>query len=148
MTQIWELIKEFGLSSGIAQFFNGHGWMNLVMIILALILIYLAVFKKVEPYLLLPISFGMLLANLPLGEVFLKPFDVEYSVESFVNFLEPIDSAQQESLTTVVKTMFENLSEYQYNGYIKFEYIAKYLYQDGTFTTEGKVSKAVNKICC
>ena len=145
MAQIWELIKEFGLSSGIAQFFNGHGWMNLVMIILALILIYLAVFKKVEPYLLLPISFGMLLANLPLGEVFLKPFDVEYSVESFVNFLEPIDSAQQESLTAFVKTMFENLSEYQYNGYIKFEYIAKYLYQDGTFTTEGKVLEALLK---
>ncbi len=81
--KIWELIKQFGLSSGIAQFFEGNGWMNLVMIILAVILLYLAIFKDVEPYLLLPISFGMLLANLPLGEVFVKEVnaagETEYS---------------------------------------------------------------------
>ena len=72
MDQIWQLIKEFGLSSGIAQFFEGDGWMNLIMILLAVLLLYLAIFRGVEPYLLLPISFGMLLANLPLGEVFIK----------------------------------------------------------------------------
>jgi len=90
MEQIWELIKEFGLSSGIAQFFNGDGWMNLIMIILAIFLIYLAVFKQVEPYLLLPISFGMLLANLPLGEVFVKelnPVTGEYEYSGLFGFL-------------------------------------------------------------
>ena len=78
MDKIWELIKEFGLSSGIAQFFEGNGWMNLIMIVLAIFLLYLAIFKKVEPYLLLPISFGMLLANLPLGEVYLKELVCEH----------------------------------------------------------------------
>lgn len=40
---------------------------NLIMIVVALVLIYLAIGKGFEPLLLLPISFGMLLANLPLG---------------------------------------------------------------------------------
>lgn len=41
-------------------------WQSLVMIIIACILVYLAIVKKFEPLLLLPIAFGMLLANLPL----------------------------------------------------------------------------------
>ena len=37
------------------------------MLLLSLVLIYLAIVKKFEPLLLLPIAFGMLLANLPLA---------------------------------------------------------------------------------
>lgn len=40
---------------------------ELIVIALALVLIYLAVAKEYEPYLLIPIGFGMLLANLPLA---------------------------------------------------------------------------------
>jgi carboxybiotin decarboxylase len=40
---------------------------NAVMITAALILIYLAVFKEIEPVLLLPIGFGCMLANIPLA---------------------------------------------------------------------------------
>lgn len=39
---------------------------DLIVIGIALVLIYLGVAKKYEPYLLIPIAFGMLLANLPL----------------------------------------------------------------------------------
>lgn len=39
---------------------------DLIVIGIALLLIYLAVAKEYEPYLLIPIAFGMLLANLPL----------------------------------------------------------------------------------
>ena len=42
-------------------------WGNVVMLTAALVLIYLAVFKEIEPVLLLPIGFGCLLANIPLG---------------------------------------------------------------------------------
>ena len=42
-------------------------WGNGVMILAALALIYLAVFKEIEPVLLLPIGFGCLLANIPLA---------------------------------------------------------------------------------
>lgn len=52
-----ELIK------GITHFTVG----NALMIGAALILIYLAVFKEIEPVLLLPIGFGCLLANIPLA---------------------------------------------------------------------------------
>ena len=38
----------------------------MIMIAISLVLIYLAIVKKFEPLLLLPIAFGMLLANLPL----------------------------------------------------------------------------------
>src|SRR5512133_642392 len=42
-------------------------WGNVVMVTAALVLIYLAVFKEIEPVLLLPIGFGCLLANIPLS---------------------------------------------------------------------------------
>ncbi len=40
---------------------------EIIMIIVALLLLYLGIEKKYEPLLLVPISFGMLLVNLPLG---------------------------------------------------------------------------------
>ncbi len=48
-------------------------WQSLLMIIIACVLIYLAVAKKFEPLLLLPIAFGMLLANLPLTGLMNEP---------------------------------------------------------------------------
>ena len=48
-------------------------WQSLVMIILACVLLYLAIAKKFEPLLLLPIAFGMLLANLPLTGIMAVP---------------------------------------------------------------------------
>ena len=40
-------------------------WRQLVMLLIACVLLYLAIVKKFEPMLLLPIAFGMLLTNLP-----------------------------------------------------------------------------------
>ena len=51
------------LLKGLANFTLG----NAVMITAALVLLYLAVFKEIEPVLLLPIGFGCLLANIPLA---------------------------------------------------------------------------------
>ena len=141
---VLELLKEFGLSSGIAKFFEGHGWMNLIMVILAVFLLYLAIFRKVEPYLLLPISFGMLLANLPLGEVFVKPFDVEYTVESFASLLK----LDPEVWGAEIQNLFNNASELAgepiYNGTLKFEYIAKYLYVEGEGSCDSIHAKLPN----
>ena len=39
--------------------------LQLVMIVIACVLLYLAIVKKFEPLLLIPIAFGMLLTNLP-----------------------------------------------------------------------------------
>ncbi len=50
--------------------FLGGGWKPLLMIAIACVLIYLAIVKKFEPLLLLPIAIGMLLTNLPGADVF------------------------------------------------------------------------------
>ena len=50
-------------STGIAQI--GENPLSLVMIAISCVLLYLAIVKKFEPLLLLPIAFGMLLTNLP-----------------------------------------------------------------------------------
>ena len=65
MNKFWETIVQFFKQSGIAGFFANGGWLNLIMIVVACVLIYLAIKKEFEPYLLLPIAFGMLLVNLP-----------------------------------------------------------------------------------
>ncbi len=48
-------------------------WRSMLMIVIACVLIYLAIGKKFEPLLLLPIAFGMLLANLPLTGIMNAP---------------------------------------------------------------------------
>jgi len=56
-------------------------WKNFVMIAVACVLLFLAIKKKFEPYLLLPIAFGMLLINLPgtNKEIFIKEENGNYT---------------------------------------------------------------------
>ena len=74
MEKFWTTIVEFFRGSGIAGFFQQGGWLNLIMILVACVLLFLAIKKDFEPYLLLPIAFGMLLVNLPFvaKEIFAK----------------------------------------------------------------------------
>lgn len=60
-----KILQGIWLDSGFSAFTVQHG----VMLIVAVVLIYLAVVKKFEPLLLLPIAFGVLLANLPLANL-------------------------------------------------------------------------------
>lgn len=53
----------FGMEFGFQNFYWGYA----VMIIIGLVLLYLAIAKKYEPLLLVPIGFGIILVNLPLG---------------------------------------------------------------------------------
>ena len=57
-----------GLTLG-SQYLVTQGLPNIVMLVVAAVLIYLAIKKGVEPLLLLPIGFGCLLVNLPLSEL-------------------------------------------------------------------------------
>ena len=59
-----EKVSKFLNDTGFAKLFAGN-WLCLVMIVVACVLFYLAIVKKFEPLLLLPIAFGMLLTNLP-----------------------------------------------------------------------------------
>lgn len=57
--------------------FAGLTISNVIMIGISLILLYLAIKKEYEPLLLLPISFGMLLTNLPLAGLMAGPANGE-----------------------------------------------------------------------
>ena len=61
LLSIGEMFLNLWKSSGLA---NGT-WQNYVMLLISFVLIYLAIVKKFEPLLLLPIAFGMFLINLP-----------------------------------------------------------------------------------
>lgn len=61
-----DAIIQFCNSTGISKLLvDDDGWKTLVMYAIIAVLFYLAIVKKFEPLLLLPIAFGMLLANLP-----------------------------------------------------------------------------------
>lgn len=63
--EIGTSITDFCKSMGVVKLFEGDGWKNLIMIAVGCLLLYLAIVKKYEPLLLLPIAFGMVLTNLP-----------------------------------------------------------------------------------
>jgi len=57
--------------------FGSLSWGNVVMFFIAGLLIYLGIARKMEPILLVPIGFGILMVNLPLGGMMV------YSAEGF-----------------------------------------------------------------
>ncbi len=61
---IGDLIGSIAEGTVVAQFFEGDGWMRLAMICIGLLFIFLAIKKGFEPYLLIPIAFGIILVNL------------------------------------------------------------------------------------
>ena len=67
LSDLGEVLTRFVTESGFAAFFTGDGWKNLIMIAVACVCLYLAIGKKYEPLLLVPISVGILLSNLPLA---------------------------------------------------------------------------------
>ena len=69
-----EILLEFWKSSGLSQLFQCdtvlfglHLPGELIMIGIACLFLYLAIHKGYEPYLLIPIAFGMLLVDRPDG---------------------------------------------------------------------------------
>ena len=70
---ILEVINNLWLSSGFVKMDGPH----FLMIVISCVLIYAAIGKKFEPLLLLPIAFGMLLANLPITNIMGAPHGSE-----------------------------------------------------------------------
>ncbi len=67
-----DAIINFLKQTGFSMFADNP--LALVMILISLVLMFLAIVKKFEPLLLLPIAFGMLLTNLPGAEMFHEIF--------------------------------------------------------------------------
>ena len=68
-TGIYKMLYTVDAATGAAVFNTGFV-KTLIMYVIVAVLMYLAIAKKFEPLLLLPIAFGMLLANLPGAELY------------------------------------------------------------------------------
>ncbi len=78
-----ESIINFLNSTGIAKLISSEDWWkNLIMIAVAGVLVYLAIVKKFEPLLLLPIAIGMLLTNLPGSTL----FHLDFFIQTDINY--------------------------------------------------------------
>ena len=62
-----ETLSNLWISSGFANIVD---FRQIIMIALACVLLYMGIVKKYEPLLLVGIAFGMLLANLPISEIY------------------------------------------------------------------------------
>jgi oxaloacetate decarboxylase beta subunit len=67
--------------------FAAMTWQQLVMLLVSAVLLYLAIVKKFEPLLLLPIAFGMLLTNLPLADLTAEPSAANNEVGGLLYYL-------------------------------------------------------------
>lgn len=75
---VWGAITDIVANSGYAYFFTADGgYKNLIMIFMAFIFLYLGIKKGFEPLLMVPIAFGMLLANIPGANLAVQYHDLQ-----------------------------------------------------------------------
>ncbi|MCL1837822.1 MAG: sodium ion-translocating decarboxylase subunit beta [Propionibacteriaceae bacterium] len=109
----FDTLSSFVTTSGFANI----SWQQCTMLLIAFVLIYLAIVKKFEPLLLLPIAFGMFLANLPLGGITDLPVETmtqvsaDYVLQGGEHFVEMV-GAGGEKLLYVAKTTYGGLLYY------------------------------------
>ncbi len=103
---VWEVIKSIFLNSGYAYFFADEGWKNLVMLLVAFFFLWLGIKRGFEPLLMIPIAFGMLLANLPLANLAVQYHDLHGFIDLVAGRLT--DSAG--------KTLTPGLMDFLYFG--------------------------------
>ena len=129
-----EYIMKFVQQMGFYEIFAniGETWPNLVMMGIACVLIYLAIVKKFEPLLLLPIAFGMLLTNLPLAGVYNEVLFAGGHVNWALFGGEPISQEMIDTLineyqvasdASVITYMTENLGNSISVGLIDYLYL-------------------------
>jgi len=79
---VWEVIVSIFSNSGYAYFFTADGgYKNLVMIGVAFFFLWLGIKKGFEPLLMVPIAFGMLLANIPGANLAVQYHDLQGFIE-------------------------------------------------------------------
>ena len=75
---VWGAITDIVSNSGYAYFFTADGgYKNLIMIFMAFIFLYLGIKKGFEPLLMVPIAFGLLLANIPGANLAVQYHDLQ-----------------------------------------------------------------------
>ena len=124
MTAILNFLEQ----TGFYQFAQDGNWKCLIMMGISFVLMYLAIVKKFEPLLLLPIAFGMLMTNLPGAEMFHEILFAGGHVHwdlfggapvtaEFVNGLEGITDTLRASFAGLIGTSITpGLVDYLYLG--------------------------------
>ncbi len=99
-----QAINNFLGTTGFAKLFSEPNWWQyLAMYVIIGALFYLAIVKKFEPLLLMPIAFGMLLANLPGAElIHLEYFFDEYYISTAGTELTGTLSAHMENFLSML----------------------------------------------
>ena len=92
MVSLLKILGDFWNSMGIATLFKATTQVGdflvpgeLIMLIIACVLLYLAIVKEFEPYLLIPIAFGMLLVNIPYAGLMEHGAPGVVELDKFVN---------------------------------------------------------------
>ena len=106
---VWEVIVSIFTNSGYAYFFTADGgYKNAIMLLVAFVFLYLGIKKGFEPLLMVPIAFGMLLANIPEANLAVQYHDLD----GFRDFLQAeanLSAAHRAlwtSFTSVLKPVF------------------------------------------
>ena len=79
--QLWQSTGLYGFMGMV----EGFGIGNLIMILIGFVLLYLAIKKGFEPLLLVPIGFGCILSNIPMG--FIASVDPSTGAAGFIKLL-------------------------------------------------------------
>ena len=77
-----QLLSQSGFAALLGVGLEAPMWQNGVMILISFVLLYMAIVKKFEPLLLLPIAFGIFLSNLPLGGTFEYFYEIDHWYEA------------------------------------------------------------------
>ena len=126
-------IKSFLNSTGIAKLFSGEygvWWQYIVMYIIIGALFYLAIVKKFEPLLLMPIAFGMLLANLPGAEI----IHIDFFFDDYYFKAEggEIVGAFKEQINQFLEWLPDSLHQINADGNLVFDFSKEALKNAGT----------------
>lgn len=79
---VWGAIVDIFANSGYAYFFTADGgWKNAVMLLVSFVFLYLGIKKGFEPLLMIPIAFGMLLANIPDANLAVQYHDIHEFID-------------------------------------------------------------------
>ncbi len=125
-------ISNFLSKTGIALLFsNDNWWQTAIMFLIAFVLVYLAIVKKFEPLLLLPIAIGMLLTNLP-APVESKMFHLDFFIPA-QEAVEALKAAFDDKILSIAE--YQELLEHGIGVDALFDGLSDAEFTEGAYKT-------------